>query len=179
MSLKELTAASHDAAENTKFMKSVFAGKMPLDVWADFTYQKSLIYNAIEGMAGALGLLEGIQDIRRSFFLWKDYQVMTEGTNPSSYNQSTIDYYKYLMSLYPNKDKVAAHLYTWHLGDLHGGQMIKKVIPASHMSLEFTNRSELIAGVRNLLNDSMADEANLAFDWAIRMMKEYDDRIDL
>ena len=179
MSLKELTAASHDAAENTKFMKSVFAGKMPLDVWADFTYQKSLIYNAIEGMSGALGLLAGIQDIRRAFLLWNDYQIMSEGQPHSSYNQSTIDYYKYLMNLYPDKDKVAAHLYTWHLGDLHGGQMIKKVIPASHTSLDFENRSNLITGVRNLLNDSMADEANIAFDWAIRMMREYDDRIDI
>jgi heme oxygenase len=179
MSLKELTAASHAAAENTKFMKSVFVGKMPADVWTDFTYQKSLIYNAIEGMSGALGLLTDIQDIRRAFLLWKDYQIMSEGKNPSSYNQTTIDYYKYLMNLFPNKERVAAHLYTWHLGDLHGGQMIKKVIPGSHLSLEFNNRPELIAGVRSLLNDTMADEANVAFEWAIRMMKEYDDQIDL
>jgi hypothetical protein len=57
--------------------------------------------------------------------------------------------------------------------------MIKKTIPASHLSLEFNNRADLITGVRMLLNDSMADEANVAFDWAIRMMKEYDDRISL
>jgi len=179
MSLKELTAASHEAAENTKFMRAVFANKMPLDVWADFAYQKSLIYNAIEGGAGALGLLDNLKDLRRTFLLWKDYQIMTDGKNPSSYNQSTIDYYKYLMNLYPNQDKILAHLYTWHLGDLHGGQMIKKAIPASHLSLEFNNRADLITGVRMLLNDSMADEANVAFDWAIRMMKEYDDRISL
>lgn len=179
MSLKELTSASHEAAENTKFMKAVFAGKMPMDVWADFTYQKSLIYNAIEGMAGSLRLLEGIQDIRRAFLLWSDYQNMTKGNFAIGYNQSTIDYYKYLLSIYPDKDKVIAHLYTWHLGDLHGGQMIKKIVPASHLSLDFDNPTELITGVRSLLNDSMADEANVAFDWAIRMMKEYDDRIDL
>ena len=79
MSLKELTAASHEAAENTKFMRAVFANKMPLDVWADFAYQKSLIYNAIEGGAGALGLLDNLKDLRRTFLLWKDYQIMTDG----------------------------------------------------------------------------------------------------
>lgn len=179
MSLKELTAASHEAAEGTKFMKAVFANKMPLDVWADFIYQKSLIYNAIEGVSGALGLLDNLKSLRRTFLLWKDYQIMTNGKHPAIYSQSTIEYYQYLISLYPNKDKILAHLYTWHLGDLHGGQMIKNVIQASHLSLDFENRADLIIGVRMLINDDMAEEANVAFDWAIRMMEEYDDRISL
>lgn len=179
MSLKELTASSHAAAEDTKFMKAVFANKMPLNIWADFAYQKSLIYNAIEGGAAAVGLLDKMQDIRRTFLLWKDYTIMSEGKNPASYNESTIEYYKYLMSLYPNKEKIAAHLYTWHMGDLHGGQMIKKVIPASHLSLEFKDRANLVTEMRSILDDSMADEANVAFEWAIRMMKEYDDQLDI
>lgn len=65
------------------------------------------------------------------------------------------------------------------MGDLHGGQMIKKIIPGSHLSLEFKDRAALVSGMRLLLNDSLADEANIAFEWAIRMMKEYDDRINL
>ncbi len=179
MSLKELTKDSHDAAESTKFMQAVFKNKMPPDVWADFTHQKTLIYNAIEGVAGALGLLSGMQDIRRTYLLYEDYLIMTGGKSVHEYRKSTLDYYSYLINLYPDSEKIIAHLYTWHLGDLHGGQMIKKVMPGSHKSLEFENGPELIKKVRALLNDDMAGEANLAFKYAINIMKEYDELIDL
>lgn len=179
MSLKELTKDSHTAAEETKFMQAVFKKKMPLDVWADFTYQKSLIYNAIEGSAGACGLLGNLPDIRRAFYLYQDYVDMTGMARNHGYRKSTVEYYNYLMSLYPNKEKIIAHLYTWHLGDLHGGQMIKKILPGSHRNLDFENPEELIKNVRLLLDDSMADEANLAFKWAMKMMEEYDDLIDI
>jgi len=179
MSLKELTKESHDAAENTKFMQAVFKKKMPLDVWADFTHQKTLIYNAIEGVAGALGLLSNMQDIRRTYLLYEDYLVMTGGSSTHEYRKSTLEYYQYLINLYPDSRKIIAHLYTWHLGDLHGGQMIKKIMPGSHKSLDFENAPELIKKVRILIDDDMADEANLAFNYAIKIMKEYDDLIDL
>jgi heme oxygenase len=179
MSLKELTKESHTAAENTKFMQAVFKKKMPLDVWADFTHQKCLIYNAIEGLAGSLGLLEGMQDVRRTYLLFEDYLAMTNGKSEHSYRKTTLDYYTYLIGLYPDSKRVLAHLYTWHLGDMHGGQMIKKILPGSHKNLEFENAPELIKRVRALLDDSMADEANLAFDWAMKLMKEYDNIIDL
>jgi hypothetical protein len=57
--------------------------------------------------------------------------------------------------------------------------MIKKILPGSHKNLEFKNSEELIKNVRLLLDDSMADEANLAFKWAMKIMEEYDDLIDL
>jgi heme oxygenase len=104
---------------------------------------------------------------------------MTEGKQTHGYRKSTLEYYNYLIGLYPNKEKITAHLYTWHLGDLHGGQMIKKILPGSHKNLEFKNSEELIKNVRLLLDDSMADEANLAFKWAMKIMEEYDDLIDL
>ena len=44
MSLKELTAEKHQLAENTRFMKAVFAKTLPFDLWVDFTYQKHLWY---------------------------------------------------------------------------------------------------------------------------------------
>ena len=67
-----------------------------------------------------------------------------------------------------------AHLYTWHMGDMYGGQMISKLIPAANRHLIFENRVDLINKMRELINDSMADEANLAFDWAIKLLDYYD-----
>jgi heme oxygenase len=60
------------------------------------------------------------------------------------------------------------------MGDMFGGQMIKKIVPGSHRNLEFQNADALKIAIRAKLDDSMADEANLAFDWAIRMMRDYD-----
>jgi len=67
-----------------------------------------------------------------------------------------------------------AHLYVWHMGDMFGGQMIKKVVPGSHRNLEFQDIPTLMTNIRAKLDDSMADEANVAFDWAIKMMRGYD-----
>jgi heme oxygenase len=60
------------------------------------------------------------------------------------------------------------------MGDMFGGQMIKKLIDAPHRHLEFDNARELMTNMRGMLSDDMADEANVAFDWAIRILSEYD-----
>lgn len=178
MSLKELTADKHAEAENTKFMRAVFANKMTREVWKDFTYQKTLFYNAIESCLADSGLLQQFPDLRRTFKLHADYLEMTGGPTVNSYSPSTIAYYQYIMNLYPDVHRVMAHLYTWHMGDLHGGQMIKRVIDAPHSSLDFEDRAALIKAFREHLTDDMAEESKIAFDWAICIMKEYDSRLE-
>jgi heme oxygenase len=174
MSLKDLTKDKHTAAEATAFMKSVFDGTLDMDKWADFTYQKSLIYNGIEGSAGACGLLSDLPDIRRAFYLYQDYSEMTNGVMPHKYRQETIDYYHYIRSLYPDKQRLLAHLYVWHMGDLFGGQMIKKVVKAPHRALDFKDPQTLMVNLRAKLDDSLGDEANVAFDWAIKILQSYE-----
>lgn len=174
MSLKELTAEKHKQAEATPFMKAVFDRSLPQELWTDWTYQKTLFYGAIEGAAGACGLLGDLPDVRRAFYLWQDYDEMypKDMTRPN-FRAVVVDYYNYILSIGKDSDKVMAHLYTWHMGDLFGGQMIKKIVPGSHRSLEFADPKTLMTNIRAKLNDSMADEANVAFDWAIRMMEDY------
>lgn len=179
MTLKQLTAASHQAAEDTAFMKAVFDGKMTKEIWTDFTYQKILFYSAIESLCKINELTKNMPTICRSTLLYQDYLIMSSGNPTAVFKKSTLDYYNYLLKISSDKDKVAAHLYTWHMGDLHGGQMIKRVLPGSHLNLEFDNRPSLIAEMRLILKDSMADEAIGAFNWAIRIMKEYDDQLSL
>lgn len=174
MSLKELTADKHAEAENTAFMRAVFDNKMTAEVWQDFTYQKTLFYNAIESCLSETGLISKFPDLKRTFKLLDDYKTMTGGVINHSYRPSALAYYQYIMSLYPNNDRIMAHLYTWHMGDLHGGQMIKRVIDAPHSSLDFENRADLIRAFREHLTDDMAEEAKVAFDWAIKLMREYD-----
>jgi heme oxygenase len=174
MSLKELTWESHQKAEETPFMKAVFAKAMPEDLWIDWTYQKWLFYGAIEGAAGANRLLGDLPDLRRAFYLFMDYNEMNTEKKKHEFRPIVIDYYNYIISIANDPNKVMAHLYTWHMGDMFGGQMIKKIVPGSHRNLEFRDADTLKINIRSKLDDSMADEANIAFDWAIRMMREYD-----
>lgn len=174
MALKDLTAEKHRAAESTPFMKAVFARTLPLNLWIDWTYQKWLFYQTIEHLASKHNLLADLPDLPRSFYLNMDFQFMKEEGTEYKFHASTLDYYYYLKSIGDDPNKIMAHVYTWHMGDLFGGQMIKKIVAGSHRSLDFEDPETLKINIRKKLNDSMADEANIAFDWAIKMMSEYD-----
>jgi heme oxygenase len=173
MSLKELTKEKHDIAEKTNFMQAIFKNKLPFNIWCDYIYQRQLIYNGIEGVAGACGLLTDLPDICRTHYLYRDYNNNTNKDTFHKFRQPAIDYHNYILKLFPDKDRIMAHLYVWHMGDLYGGQMIKKIIPGSHLSLTFKDPELLKNNLRAKLKDTMADEANIAFDWAIKLLNDY------
>jgi heme oxygenase len=172
MSLKDLTAAKHQQAEDTPFMKAVFNSRMPKEVWTDYTYNKMLWYGAIETKAGAEGLLDDLPDLERTYKLYQDFKEMSDTNYTYIWSDIAGKYHRYILDLEPGL--VLAHLYVWHMGDLYGGQMIKKVLPFSHRNLEFKDADKLKESIRNKLNDDLGEEANRAFDWAIRILHEYD-----
>jgi heme oxygenase len=177
MSLKELTLDKHAEAESTKFMKAVFAKTLPFDLWVDWTLQKSLFYGTIEDFASANGLLDDLPDLRRESYLNMDYNAMNGDSPKHVFRPVVIEYNNYLLSISNDPNKIMAHLYTWHMGDMFGGQMIKKIVPGSHRNLEFADARTLMTNIRAKLDDGMGDEANVAFDWAIRMMRDYDNSL--
>ena len=177
MSLKDITKEIHTAAERTPFMNATIKGKIPKDVWADYTYQKSVIYGSIENVARDAGLTLDCLDIERALKLYQDAKEMNGGTFPRL-RQPTIDYSRYILDLAGDKDKIMAHLYVWHMGDLFGGQMIKKILDyVPHRNLEFNDVDGLKATIRAKLDDSMGDEAIVAFEWAIKLMHTYDSEL--
>lgn len=173
MSLKELTKNKHTEAESTPFMKAVFAKKLSLDLWKDWTGQKIIFYAEIENLCDELGLLDDLPNIKRCQKLTDDFNQMGL-VHHVWLREPVMQYHTYLSSIQNNKDKMLAHLYTFHMGDMYGGQMIKKLIDAPHSNLEFENLPMLITNLRAKLHDGLADEANVAFDWAIKMMRDYD-----
>ena len=58
---------------------------------------------------------------------------------------------------------------------MFGGQMLAKLLPGSNNMFKFNDIPKLIAGIKSQLDLSMADEANLAFDYNIKMIKEFND----
>jgi heme oxygenase len=174
MSLKELTAEKHIEAERSAFMKLVFTRNMSKEVWTYWTFNKMHWYNAIEVRARDAGLLDDVIGLERTYKLYQDFQELAQGKD-KNYTTSafTERYCDYIMSLQDN-DAIMAHLYVWHMGDLHGGQMIKSMLPnVPHRNLEFNNLSEIIVKIRGKLHDGMAKEANIAFEWAIILMNQF------
>ena len=179
MSLKELTKEIHTAAEHTKFMKAVFKKNMPANVWADYTYQKSIIYSSIETVARDAGFTVDCLDVERSLKLYQDTKEMVGGNDHfPRLRPETIAYSRYLLDLAGQGNKILGHLYTWHMGDLHGGQMIKKVMPQfPHRNLDFDDVEGTKVKIRALLTDDIGPEAISAFEWAIKLMNTYNDEL--
>lgn len=176
MTLKDITKDLHQQAESTQFMRALFDGKLHPEVWIDFTYQKTLFYNTIEGAAGSCRLLHDLPDIRRGFKIYQDYCAMISNSSTKyHYRSSVVDYHNYILSINKDPDLIMAHLYVWHMGDLYGGQMIKRMVQGSHIALDFENKELLIQNIRAKLNaETMGQEARRAFEWSIKILKEYD-----
>ena len=172
MSIKDLIEDKHTEAENTLFMKAVFQNKVTEEVWMDFTFNKMLWYNAIEIKARSEGLLEDLHDIDRTYKLYEDYREINRSDSHLEFRRVSLDYFHYILNL--KSGKVLAHLYTWYMGDLSGGKMIKKVINAPHRSLEFNDPDILKQNIMNKIDQNLVDEIRISFDWAINIMKEYD-----
>jgi len=179
MSLKELTKEQHARAEGTLFMKAVFDLSLPMELWRDYTYQKELWYKEIESAANRVGLLDTLPGIERASLIQNDYQEMMTNRlgDFHTYRSVSKDYVIYIRSLTDVND-IMAHLYTWHMGDLFGGQMIKKIINAPSTHLDFENSQDLMTNMRAMLTDDMAAEANRAFEWAIMILETYDSDLE-
>lgn len=174
--LKELTAEKHREAENQPFIKSIFSGKVDSLKYANYLYQLIFVYGAIEGAAVNLKLLDGIEDIKRVKFIEEDWLELI-GENTSKLLPSTKKYMEYLQmgTFWGDKKKVLAHLYVRHMGDLFGGQMLAKLLPGSCTMYKFENRENLILEMRKRIDTSLADEANLAFQYNIDIIKDFND----
>jgi heme oxygenase len=171
INIRQYTAAKHQEAEGTAFMKAVFAGTLTPELWCDFTFQKILFYSTIETAAAELGILKTLPGIERTYRLCQDYMSLPRGEH--GYSKSTLAYHKYLISISNNPEKILAHLYVWHMGDLHGGQMIRGVVPGNHTAFDFENAPLLVETVRAKVTQDTIPEILVAFDWAIGILNEY------
>jgi heme oxygenase len=172
--LKELTSEKHREAENQPFLKTIFAGNVDRKRYSEYLYQLLYVYNVLENKADDFKLFEGIEDIKRAKQIELDWVELARNDPIPRLNASTINYCTYLNEL-TDKDKIMAHVYVRHMGDLFGGQMLAKLLPGTNNMFKFDNIPVLVKGIREKIDVSMADEANVAFDHNINMIKDYND----
>ena len=86
--------------------------------------------------------------------------------------KSTLDYVNHVVHNIKTENDFIAHVYVRYLGDLRGGQMIAKKIPGQGKYYDFKNPKSLADNIYSKLNDSMADEAKIVFDFATQLFIE-------
>ena len=175
MSLRDITKDLHADAERTEFAKKLVSGNISKEDYANYLWQMVLIYPPIEMGNQIQGNFKNLPDIERSYAIYQDFIELAGKEHNYKWLPSSVAYHNYLLELLndPNKKHlVKAHLYCRHMGDLYGGQIIAKRVPGQGRFYKFKDAEKLKEQIRAELTDDLGDEARVAFDWAIKIMRE-------
>lgn len=176
MSLKEITKDLHHEAETTVFAKMLLSGKIEKEDYRKYLYNLLAIYDPIEWYCNRQGFLNNMPDLSRLKAIHADFQELDDGSY-CYLTPATLEYQTYLHKLGNDSERkhlIKAHLYCRHMGDLFGGQIIKKQV--AHISkgkfYDFENADSMKTAIRETLTDDLGEEARVAFEFAIKMMKD-------
>jgi len=172
--LKELTSEQHRNAERQAFVKEMFSGTISNERYAKFLFNQHPQYNLLETLAMVHGLFDDMPELRRAPKIHEDYQDLMKGTEEQPVLLPVVkEYMDYLMSISEDPDRLMAHVYVRHMGDLFGGQMISKKVPGLGKMYQFDrDKDELKTLIRERVNDSMADEAKVCFEFATKLFQQ-------
>ena len=139
--LKELTWEHHKEAERQKFVKVLMSGKINPEIYAIYLYNQHQCYDMLEALAMSEGIFDDMPEIRRAPSIKADFdELWTYNWQPVKM-ESTGAYLDYInKNLMDNPEKIAAHIYVRHMGDLSGGQMIQRKIPGQGKYYQFNIR---------------------------------------
>ena len=191
MSLASLTQAAHQNAERQEFAREMMSGSMSQEKYKTYLYNMWLVYDILEDVALSMGCF-GPEDLSmpdddlpldgltQADDIWADYVELggaEDGSNPPQIAPSAEAYRSHIVkNCQHDKDKLFAHVYVRHMGDLSGGQMIKGKVPGSGKKYEFADMNQSVDELKNLIRkrtkDSMADEANKAFELSTKIFEE-------
>ena len=171
--LKQLTWEHHQNAERQDFVKVLMSGKINPKFYATYLWNQHKKYDILEAMAFAQGCLDGLVDIKRKLKIEQDFVELWKDDEMPVLVESTHEYMRHMKTIMTDSDKLMAHVYVLHMGDLSGGQMIKKKVPGEGRMYTFdTDKAELKEAIRAKTNDSMAEEAKWVFDSATKLFQE-------
>ena len=174
--LKELTKENHTNAERQQFVKVMFSGKIDPEFYALYLWNQFPAYELLEIMAQQHGLLDDVPELLRSKKIMSDFLELWKREDRPPTLKTTHKYVMYLKDIMDDPNRLMAHVYVRHMGDLSGGQMIKGKVPGSGKMYEFADMNHSVDEMKNLIRkrtkDSMADEANKAFELSTAIFEE-------
>jgi heme oxygenase len=173
MSLRDLTKEEHTTAERQEFVKILFSGNIDPKLYAIYLKNQHPMYEFVEVCAMQHGLLNGMPDIRRAPYINADFlELWPDKDNPPQLLPVVQKYLDHIRSIMDQPQKLMAHIYVRHMGDLAGGQMIAKKVPGKGTMYKFEDPDKLKEAIRSKIDDSMADEAKVCFSFATEFFKE-------
>lgn len=174
LDLKNLTWEHHKNAERQAFVKEMFSGNISNERYATYLYNQFPQYDLLEAVACSHGLFNDIPELRRAPAILEDFNELWLDKDAKPQLCPVVEeYIQYLKSLLNQPDRIMAHVYVRHMGDLSGGQMIAKRVPGSGRYYQFSkDTEELKTIVRSKLNNEMADEAKICFEFATKLFKQ-------
>jgi len=171
--LKDLTWEHHQNAERQDFVKVLMSGKINPKFYATYLWNQHKKYDILEAMAGASGVLDDLPDIRRKLKIEQDFLELWQDKEMPKIVPSTNEYIGRMKTIMQDPEKLTAHVYVLHMGDLSGGQMIKRKAPGAGRMYEFdTDKAALKEAIRAKTNDNMAEEAMFVFTSATKLFQE-------
>ncbi|XP_020834288.1 heme oxygenase 2 isoform X1 [Phascolarctos cinereus] len=202
--LKEGTKESHDRAENTQFVKDFLKGHIKKDLFKLATTALYFTYSALEEEMDrnkdhpAFTPLYFPMELHRKKALTKDMEYFfgeewREKVKCSEATQYYVDRIHYVGQHEP--ELLVAHAYTRYMGDLSGGQVLKKVaqrvlkLPSTGEGTQFyvfenvDNAQQFKQFYRARMNaleldlktkEKIVEEANRAFEYNMQIFNELD-----
>ena len=177
--IKDLVWEEHKNAERQEFVKIMMSGKIHPKFFATYLWNLHTRYDLLEAMCRVHGLFDDFPEVQRYKAIRDDFNHLWQEADPPPTLPSTNDYVMHLKSCMNYPEKLMAHVYTLHMGDLSGGQMIKDKVPGSGKMYQFADMNHSVEEMKELIrrrtHDGMADEANKAFDFAIKIFEQLND----
>jgi heme oxygenase len=143
-----------------------------------YVYVKNqlFMYTNLEYLANNSGIFDGdMKHLMRGPNLLDDALEMEveNGFSASPIFESSHEYVRYIETIKDDRDRLFAHIYVRHMGDLSGGQIIKKLVPGPTKLYEFDGDVEELKNlVRSKLHDGLEAEAKVCFSMVQKFLEE-------
>lgn len=133
--LREGTRPEHEQAEGSGFVEKLMSGRLDVAAYADLAAQQWAIYGALEAASAAIradaqGATLVFDELTRTPEIEKDlaFLVGPDWAERITVRPATEQYVARLREIGGSLPAYAAHAYTRYLGDLSGGQIIKRML---------------------------------------------------
>ncbi len=168
MSLRDAIKDQHDAAEAHAFTTLLLSGSITPEKYAEYLYNHLVIFSTIEGRMHKLEAFNDMPDLFRADRIWADVKELAK--DEPKVHDAALRCAKRISDV--TDEQLLAYVYVYHFADMYGGQLIKDKVPGAGTRYVYEDRAGLIAALRPMLTDDLADEAKQAFAFTLELFDE-------